>query len=675
MERLAVAGVTLGIEEVRDLVTGVISALAGRSMNSWMELIAPGADEALRRQLEALRHEIAAAADPGFVIGPVPRQRLDDLRAEMATECLDGLLVPRGDAYQSEYVPARADRMRWLTGFTGSAGLVVVLAKRAAIFVDGRYALQVRAQMDGDAFEPKDLPAESPAAWIAANLGDGGKLAYDPWLHTEDQFESYSRAAAKAGGTMVQITENLIDRVWEGQPAEPIAPIVPHDIAYAGRSAADKCQEIAGAMAADGIDTAVVTAPDSIAWLLNVRGGDVPKTPLPMSRLIIHRNLEIELFVDARKPTAATIRHLGDGVTLRRSEDFGDALEALGGTGATVQVDPGFGAPVLERQLGVPFAVIDRLQRGGATVVRALDPCALPKAFKNEVEIQGARNAHRRDGVAMVRFLVWMAREASSGGLTELEAAARLDALRLDGDLITELSISTISGTGPNSALPHYRPTEESNRRIEAGQFYLCDSGAQYLDGTTDITRTIAIGTPTPEMKDRYTRVLKAHIALATARFPDGISGLHLDGLTRRPLWDVGLDFNHGTGHGVGSHLNVHEGPHYISKAPNTTPFGPGVIISNEPGYYKAGAFGVRIENLVVVVPCIELGDTTPPFLTFETLTVVPIDMTPIEPSLMTPGETAWLDGYHRWVRDTLGPLVDGETAQWLEETTRPLGG
>ena len=428
-------------------------------------------------------------------------------------------------------------------------------------------------------------------------------------------------------------------------------------------------------MAADGIDTAVVTAPDSIAWLLNVRGGDVPKTPLPMSRLIIHRNLEIELFVDARKPTAATIRHLGDGVTLRRSEDFGDALEALGGTGATVQVDPGFGAPVLERQLGVPFAVIDRLQRGGATVVRALDPCALPKAFKNEVEIQGARNAHRRDGVAMVRFLVWMAREASSGGLTELEAAARLDALRLDGDLITELSISTISGTGPNSALPHYRPTEESNRRIEAGQFYLCDSGAQYLDGTTDITRTIAIGTPTPEMKDRYTRVLKAHIAIATARFPDGISGLHLDGLTRRPLWDVGLDFNHGTGHGVGSHLNVHEGPHYISKAPNTTPFGPGVIISNEPGYYKAGAFGVRIENLVVVVPCIELGDTTPPFLTFETLTVVPIDMTPIEPSLMTPGETAWLDGYHRWVRDTLGPLVDGETAQWLEETTRPLGG
>ena len=670
---LRAAGLAIGVNAARDIIAGVVSALAGRATETWIELIAPGADDALRRQLMALKDEITAVADPGFGPGPAPTERLADLRGELKQRGLDGFLVPRGDAYQSEYVPARVDRMRWLAGFTGSAGLIVVLERQAAVFVDGRYTLQVRAQVDPELFESLDLFDDPPAAWIAVSLPEGARLGYDPWLHTERQIQTYAEGVRRAKGALEAVADNPLDAVWRGQPVLPIGPVVPHQLRHAGVAAADKRARVAADLARDGVDAAVVTAPDSIAWLLNIRGSDVPRSPLPLSWAIIRRDGAVELFIDPRKLTPAAGRHLAAEATIHAPDGFGGALEALGRSGATVQVDSGAGGPALERELGVAAEVVDRLRRGGATIVFALDPCARPKAEKNDVEIAGARNAHRRDGAAMARFLAWMSREAPEGRLTELEAANRLDGLRREGDLFVEPSFSTISGSGPNTALPHYRPTAESDRHIRRGELYLCDSGGQYLDGTTDVTRTIAVGDPTAEMRDRFTRVLKAHIALATTRFPHGTRGGHLDGVARRPLWEAGLDFDHGTGHGVGSFLNVHEGPQSISKAPATAPFGPGMIVSNEPGYYKNGAFGVRIENLIVALPSAEPCDGEVPFLAFETLTAVPIDGTLVEPSLLTSEEVAWLDRYHRWVRETVAPLVDGETAAWMEQATRPL--
>ncbi len=670
---LRAIGLAIGVDAVRDIIAGVVSALAGRATETWIELIAPEADDALRRQLAALKDEIAAVADPGFGPGPAPADRLADLRREIERRGLNGFLVPRGDAYQSEYVPARVDRMRWLTGFTGSAGLVVVLEQRAVIFVDGRYTLQVRAQMDPDLFESLDLSDDPPAAWIAANLPEGGRLGYDPWLHTERQIQAYAEGARRAAGTPEAVADNPLDAVWRGQPALPIGPVVPHELRHAGVASTDKRTRVATDLAHSGVDAAVVTAPDSIAWLLNIRGSDVPRSPLPLSWAIVRRDGAVELFIDPRKLTPAAGRHLAAEATIHAPGRFGDALEALGRSATTVQVDSGAGGPALERELGVAAGVVERLRRSGATIVYALDPCARPKAEKNDVEIAGARNAHRRDGAAMARFLAWMNREAPKGRLTELEAANRLDQLRSEVELFVEPSFSTISGSGPNAALPHYRPTAESDRSIRRGDLYLCDSGGQYMDGTTDVTRTIAVGDPTAEMRDRFTRVLKSHIALATTRFPRGTRGGHLDGVARRSLWEVGLDFNHGTGHGVGSFLNVHEGPQSISKAPNSAPFGPGMIVSNEPGYYESGAFGVRIENLIVALPSADPSDAELPFLAFETLTVVPIDAHLVEPALLTAEEADWLDRYHRWVLETVAPLVDDETAAWIEKATRPL--
>lgn len=678
-ERLGEAGVEMSLGQVKAMLAGVVSALAGRDMETWIELIAPaadsGADDALRGQLVALKARIEAESDPGFPLGPAPAERLALLRAELGRRGLDGFLVPRGDVYQSEYAPVRADRMRWLSGFGGTAGLLVVLAERAAIFVDGRYTLQVRTQVIPELFAPHDLEDHPPATWIAAHLPAGGKLGYDPWLHTERQVEAYRVGAEQAGGALVAQSDNPLDAIWSSQPPVPIAPVIPHDLAYAGEPAAEKRLRLGAGLARNGVDAAVITAPDSVAWLLNIRGADIPRTPLPLSTVILHRDGTAELFIDPRKLTPVVRPHLDGEAELRTPDALAGVLEDLGGRGATVQVDPGIGGAVLERELGVASAVTDALRRGGAVIRQALDPCAVPKAWKNQVEIQGARNAHRRDGAAMTRFLAWLAREAPKGGVTELAAARRLNALRGEGELFVELSILTISGTGPNSAFPHYRPTEASNRTLRLGDFYVCDSGAQYLDGTTDVTRTVAIGTPSEIMKDRATRVLRAHIALATARFPQGTRGQHLDGIARRPLWEAGLDFGHGTGHGVGSHLNVHEGPQSISKAPLTAPFTPGVIMSNEPGYYEPGAYGVRHENLVLSIPCAELPDADPPFLAFETLTAAPFDLNLLEPALMTADEIRWLDSYHGWVRERIAPLVDGETVSWLDAATRPLAG
>ncbi|MGO8865137.1 MAG: aminopeptidase P family protein [Alphaproteobacteria bacterium] len=594
---------------------------------------------------------------------PSHAERLKRLRAELARRGLAGFIVPRGDEHQGEYVPRRAERLGWLTGFTGSAGAAIVLAEKAAMFVDGRYTLQARAQVGGEHYEFYHLIEEPPADWIAQQLGKGQALGYDPWLHTAVDRERYTTAAAKAGGRLVACADNPIDAIWAGQPPPPIAPVVPHPLAYAGRDSRDKCQVLAGELAKQAIDAAVLTAPDSIAWLLNIRGGDVPHTPLPLSFALLSADATVELFCDPRKLSPGLARHLGNGVSVHGREEFPAALDRLGQANKRVAADPASTAAF----------IFDRLERAGAEIVKSADPCALPKACKNEVELAGMRAAHRRDGAALTRFLAWIKGRAAKGGISEIEAAERLHALRREGELFRDLSFSTIAGSGPNGAIVHYRATEESNRRLAGGELFLIDSGAQYLDGTTDVTRTLAIGAPSAEMRERFTRVLKGHIALATVRFPAGTTGSQLDVLARAALWQAGLDYDHGTGHGVGSYLGVHEGPQRISKIPNTVALKCGMIVSNEPGYYKTGAYGIRIENLVAVTPADGHAAAEREMLAFETLTLAPIDLDLVEPELLSAAEIAWLDAYHARVRETLAPLLDRATARWLEEATRAL--
>jgi Xaa-Pro aminopeptidase len=589
--------------------------------------------------------------------------RVGTLREALSRRSLAGFIVPRADEHQGEYVPANAQRLAWLTGFTGSAGLAIVLADRAAIFVDGRYTLQVRVEVPAALFEYRHLTEQPAAEWIAATLGAGQALGYDPWLHTVGEVERYEAAAAKAGGSLVAVADNPVDAIWHDRPPSPLAPVVAHELRFAGKPAAEKRHEIAAAMIASGVDAAVLTAPDSIAWLLNIRGGDVPRTPLPLSFAILGSDASVELFVDRRKLAAGLENHLGNEVAVQPPGQFGPALDRLGAAGKRVQVDPGSAAAWIFARLGA----------AGAPIRRAADPCQLQKARKNAVELAGTRTAHRRDGAALTRFLAWLAREAPSGRLGEIAAADRLAAIRGEGENFRDLSFDTISGAGANGAIVHYRASPQSEKRLAPGELYLLDSGAQYLDGTTDVTRTIAIGTPSEEARDRFTRVLKGHIALATCRFPAGTTGSQIDVLARHALWQAGLDFDHGTGHGVGSYLNVHEGPQRISKAPNAQALLPGMIVSNEPGYYKTGAYGIRIENLVIVTPCGDLPGAEREMLCFETLTLAPIDRALVMPALLTREEIAWLDAYHARVRETLTPLLDAETAAWLAQATRPV--
>ncbi len=592
------------------------------------------------------------------------REKIERLRAELRAEGLAGFLVPRADEHQGEYVPPRAQRLAWLTGFTGSAGLAIVLLDAAAIFVDGRYTLQVRDETPGDVLEHHHVTDSPPADWLRARLRPGDRLGYDPWLHTIEGVERLQTACARAGAALAPVPVNLVDRIWADQPPPPRGPIVPHDQKHAGRPSPDKRREIGELLAAAAVDAAVLTAPDSIAWLLNVRGNDVAHTPVPLAFAVIHRDGTVDLFVDPAKVTPGLREHLGDGVRLEPSDALGPALDRLGAARRTVQADPA----------GAAAWVFQRLAAAGATVTRAPDPCLVPKACKNDVELAGARSAHEKDGVALCRFLAWLAREAPRGALTEIAAARRLDALRAEEPLFRDVSFPTISGAGPNGAIVHYRATPRTDRRIAPDMLYLVDSGAQYLDGTTDVTRTVAIGTPTAEQRERFTRVLQGHVALATARFPKGTTGSQLDVLARAPLWAVGLDYDHGTGHGVGSYLSVHEGPQRISKVGSAVALRPGMILSNEPGYYKAGEYGIRIESLVVVVALPAPPGGEVPLYGFETLTLAPLDRALIEPALLTPAEIAWIDAYHARVRQALTPRVDPETAAWLAEATRPLG-
>ena len=590
-------------------------------------------------------------------------EKLARLRAELTRQGAQGFIVPRADEHQGEYVPPSADRLAWLTGFTGSAGLAVVLADKAALFVDGRYTLQAKAQVESALYAQRHLTEEPAGDYIAKNLKPGEALGYDPWLLTPGEVERYRAACEKAGGKLKALSSNPLDAIWKDRPKPPEAPAVPHPVEFSGISSAEKRRELARKLAEDKADAAVLTAPDSICWLLNMRGGDLTYTPVALCFAILNADATVDLFLDRRKVSPALEKHLGKEVRISSPDTLGAALASLGAAKKRVLADPAACASW----------IFDRLTESGSTIIRAPDPCLLPKACKNPVELEGTRNAHRRDGAALTRFLAWLSAAASKGGLKEIAVADRLEEFRRAGDHFKGLSFPTISGAGANGAVVHYRASPETERSLENGSLYLVDSGAQYLDGTTDVTRTVAIGNPSAEMRDRFTRVLKGHIALASCRFPQGTSGSQLDALARTPLWEAGLDYDHGTGHGVGSYLGVHEGPQRISKSANNQALLPGMIVSDEPGYYKTGAYGIRIENLVAVKELGESPDNGRKLLGFETLTLAPIDLALVEPTLLDEAETRWLDAYHARLRKELGPLLDAPSRAWLERATQPL--
>ncbi|MCH8683758.1 aminopeptidase P family protein [Pedomonas mirosovicensis] len=593
---------------------------------------------------------------------PNAAERLSALRAELTARGLAGFVVPLTDEHMSEYVGEYAKRLEWLTGFTGSAGSAVVLADSAAIFVDGRYTLQVRDQVDGSLYEYQSVLETSPAQWLGERVGEGQKIGFDPWYHTRGWVEATRRTLAAKGAELVAVESNPVDAVWADQPKPPLDPILVHDDAYTGMSTEEKLAATGAAVGAAGANAAVIAALDSVAWLFNIRGTDVACTPVARAFALSFADGRAELFTEAEKITPAVTQALGDSVTVHPRERFADRLAELGAEKARVLVDPE----------STVFAVFERLEAAGAVIIEGRDPCVMPKAIKNPVEIAGSRAAHIRDGVALSRFLHWLHIEAPKGTVTELDADARLLSLRQEANLFRDVSFPAITGAGPNGAIVHYRSTPKTNRPLKVGELFLIDSGGQYLDGTTDVTRTVAVGTAGAEERDRFTRVLKGHIALATARFPSGTTGRQLDALARLPLWLAGLDYDHGTGHGVGSYLSVHEGPQRIGKTVNDTVLTPGMILSNEPGYYKTGAYGIRIENLVLTHEDRREGDERP-MLAFETLTMAPIDLALVEPRLLTPEEKDWLNAYHRRVIETLAPLVPEDTRGWLAAATRPL--
>lgn len=594
------------------------------------------------------------------------KRRVEALRTELVRRNIDGFLIPRADEHQGEYVPPQAQRLAWISGFSGSAGLAVVLRDRAAIWVDGRYTLQVRDETSVDVFEPLHLVEQPPHVWLGDELSRGTRVGYDPWLHTPAAIRRLQRGCKRAGAELVPCDGNPLDSVWLDQPDRPSAPIVGHPLEYAGQSSSAKRTTLGEGLRDRNLQAAVLTDPASIAWLLNVRGGDVEHTPLPLSFAILHDDGRVDWFVQGDKVSHACRAGLGDRVAVRASDDLAEALAVLGREGRRVLHDPKTGASWLR----------DRLTEAGADVVDGDDPCLLPKARKNDVELAGAREAHVRDGAALTEFLAWLHRESPGGELTELSAANHLASLRAERDLFRDLSFPTISGFAGNGAIIHYRVSEETDATIRPGPgaVYLVDSGGQYLDGTTDVTRTVALGAPTDEQRDRFTRVLQGHIDLASARFPAGTNGGQLDTLARAPLWAAGLDYDHGTGHGVGSYLGVHEGPQRVHRSGSAVPLEAGMILSNEPGFYKAGEFGIRTENLVAVreVDPAPQGAEKVVF-EFETLTVCPIDLNLTDATLLTSAQRRWLDRYHERVCETLTPLVSAEAAKWLAQATRPL--
>jgi Xaa-Pro aminopeptidase len=588
--------------------------------------------------------------------------RVQALRAELSRRGLSGFVVPRADRHQNEYGTPSEERLAWLTGFTGSAGVCVVLADRAVLFVDGRYTLQAAAQVDPAVFSVVHLTETPPEKWLEANLPAGAKLGYDPWLHTSDGAERLARACGNAGANLEPVDGNPIDAVWHDRPAPPLGAVSLHDQSFAGETAGAKLARIQAEIATLRADALVISDPHAVAWTFNIRGADLAHTPVTLAFAVVPRQGRPTLYVEAAKLSNAVRHKLEEVTEVREPAAFTDDLAALGRAQRTVRLDQATAADALSRIVTA----------AGGKVTRGLDPIAMMKAVKNAVEIEGARQAQRRDGAAVTRFLAWFDREAPRGQLTEIGAAEALESFRRDSGKLKDVSFPTISGAGPNGAIVHYRVTRSTNRAISPGELFLIDSGGQYQDGTTDITRTVAVGNPSAEMRERFTRVLKGHIAIARAVFPDGTTGAQLDPFARAALWQAGLDFDHGTGHGVGSYLSVHEGPARISKLGNTA-LKRGMILSNEPGYYKTGNYGIRIESLVLVVAAPAAAGGEKPLNAFETLTLAPIDRRLIERALLTADEIAWLDAYHARVAAELTPLVDAETLPWLAAATRPL--
>ncbi len=585
--------------------------------------------------------------------------RVAALRAELDRLELDGFLVPRADEHQNEYVPACDERLAWLSGFTGSAGLAIVLKTSAAIFVDGRYSLAVKDQVDLSIFEPQPLTEASPPAWLASQLSPGAKLGYDPWLHTPPQIERLAKAASSAGIELIPIEPNPVDTLWKDRPPPPLGKITIHPRKFAGEDAKRKLARAEAALT--GQDALLISDPHAAAWAFNIRGHDVAHTPLPLAYALILKGAKPSLYVDARKlddPVRAKLLRITD---IKDMDHLGPDLEALGRRGKKVLFD----------SATAPAKLVQIFKEAGGVCEIGLDPTVMMKACKNAAELKGAREAQLRDGAAMVRFLHWFSVHAQGGKLTEIDAAQALETFRRDSHKLKDVSFPSIAAAGANAAIPHYRVTVKTNAKIRKGIF-LIDSGGQYEDGTTDITRTIAIGTPAAEMRDRFTRVLKGHIAIARIVFPKGTAGAQIDALARVPLWQAGLDFDHGTGHGVGSYLSVHEGPQRISKL-GSAALEPGMILSNEPGYYRAGHWGIRIENLIVVQK-VDIAGSEREMLGFETITLAPIDLALIEPKLLDHDEIAWIDAYHQRVRKEISPLVEPGVRRWLQAATRRIG-
>jgi len=604
-----------------------------------------------------MRQTFDESTDPSFGPRHVPL-----IRQAMKAQGLDGFLVPHEDEHQNEYLPAANDRLAWASGFTGSAGAAVILQDKAAVFVDGRYTLQVRDQVDQTVFEIRDLVEGGVPAFIETATRAGQVIGYDPRLHAPDALDRIKAAATRSGAQLKAVAENPLDAAWgEARPAQPVAPVVPHPLDYSGEDSSAKRSRIAAILTDKGAEAAILTAPATMAWLFNIRGGDVIRSPLPLSQAILNSDGTARVFLDPAKVTPDLNAWLGNEVRLETPADLPAALNEL--KGKSVLIDPA--------QSSAWY--FDALSAAGAQVVRGEDPCTLPRACKNPVEIEGSRRAHVRDGVALSRFLHWVATEAQTSLPDEVEVVSKLEAFREATGALKDLSFDTIAGAASNGAIVHYRPTERLNKRTESGSLLLVDSGGQYLDGTTDVTRTMAIGTPSREMCERFTLVLKGHLALTAIRFPVGTTGSALDVLARAPLWAQGLDYDHGTGHGVGSYLGVHEGPHRIAKMPNFVALRPGMIVSNEPGYYKEGAYGIRIENLQYVTEAAPIAGGERPMLGFEALTLAPIDRRLILAELLTPAERAQLDAYHARVLAEVGPGVPADVLPWLQDACAPI--
>ena len=594
------------------------------------------------------------------------KERVARLREWLAAHDLTGFIVPRADEHQGEYVAARSERLKWLTGFSGSAGVAIVLENRAYIFVDGRYTLQVRDQVDLDIFSIESLIENPPPAWLEDNVGKGARIGFDPWLHTISDVKALTAAAQKAGATLAPLDKNPIDAIWPDQPKPPLAPVEIHPINFAGELAKDKLARLAAAIAKQGATHAVLTDPSSIAWAFNIRGGDVPHTPLALGFAVLAADGSHLLFIDKRKLPIVAEAYLTQLADLRAPGSLEAEIAALAGNGAKIALDPQLAAEQLKMLV----------EASGGTVVLASDPARLPRATKNRAEVEGSRAAHRRDGAAVAKLLCWLDAQAPNSHdeitvVTKLEEVRRVTGEETQMPL-KDVSFSTIAGAGSNGAIMHYRVSRETNRPLRDGELFLLDSGAQYQDGTTDITRTVPIGMPTDEMRERYTLVLKGMIGISMLHFPPGVRGCDLDAVARIALWKHGLDYAHGTGHGVGSYLAVHEGPQRLSKT-GTEKLLEGMMLSNEPGYYKEGHYGIRLENLIIVTPATAIPGGDIAMHAFETLTLAPFDKRLLRTDLLSRDELQWLDEYHARVLAEIGPMVGGEVLAWLEKATAPL--